>query len=180
MAVAVKANRPNWGRWDQGPTLCGTGRSPLHANDAPRISQLFPSATTIVPRLFCRGRDASLRPEHPGQSSIIMRMRISAASSLAGPCLARSCRPRALASLVSRHSGNRLEACTARGSRNYASVSAAQLQFGQPVHETHPHILKPGECKHTGPPRAYNSLRPGLQLKPSPTAADVAADAAAA
>lgn len=24
-------------------------------------------------------------------------------------------------------------------------MSAAQLQFGQPVHETHPHILKPGE-----------------------------------
>ncbi|KAL2266193.1 hypothetical protein VTJ83DRAFT_5545 [Remersonia thermophila] len=34
--------------------------------------------------------------------------------------------------------------------RSYAtaaesSVSAAQLDFGQPVHETHPHILKPGE-----------------------------------
>ncbi|KAK4166370.1 putative peptidase [Cladorrhinum sp. PSN259] len=32
--------------------------------------------------------------------------------------------------------------------RNYAttsSVSAAELEFGQPVHETHPHILKPGE-----------------------------------
>lgn len=74
-----------------------------------------------------------------------MRIRIPAANSLAGPCLARSCRPRALSSLVSRHSGNRLDACTTRASRNYASVSAAQLQFGQPVHETHPHILKPGE-----------------------------------
>ncbi|KAL8781022.1 MAG: hypothetical protein Q9213_006199 [Squamulea squamosa] len=30
-------------------------------------------------------------------------------------------------------------------SRPYASVSAADLQFGQPVHETHPHLLKPGE-----------------------------------
>ncbi|KAL1970044.1 hypothetical protein VTN77DRAFT_6449 [Rasamsonia byssochlamydoides] len=29
--------------------------------------------------------------------------------------------------------------------RSYASISAAELQFGQPVHETHPHILKPGE-----------------------------------
>ncbi|KAL8845409.1 MAG: hypothetical protein Q9176_000045 [Flavoplaca citrina] len=30
-------------------------------------------------------------------------------------------------------------------SPSYASVSAADLQFGQPVHETHPHLLKPGE-----------------------------------
>ncbi|KAL8940848.1 MAG: hypothetical protein Q9216_002600 [Gyalolechia sp. 2 TL-2023] len=30
-------------------------------------------------------------------------------------------------------------------SRQYASVSAAELQFGQPLHETHPHLLKPGE-----------------------------------
>lgn len=175
VAVAVEADRPNWGGRNQGPTLCGSGRTPLHANDAPRISQLFPSATTIEPQLFCRGRDASLRPRHPGQSSITMRIRIPAASSLAGPCLVRSCRPRTLSSLVSRPSCDRLAACTTRRSRNYASVSAAQLQFGQPVHETHPHILKPGERKQTSPPRAYNPLRPGLQLKPSPTAADAAA-----
>ncbi|KAL8925267.1 MAG: hypothetical protein Q9208_003557 [Pyrenodesmia sp. 3 TL-2023] len=30
-------------------------------------------------------------------------------------------------------------------SRSYASVSAGDLQFGQPLHETHPHLLKPGE-----------------------------------
>ncbi|KAK0628808.1 peptidase M24, structural domain-containing protein [Bombardia bombarda] len=29
--------------------------------------------------------------------------------------------------------------------RNYATVSAAELEFGQPVHETHPHLLKAGE-----------------------------------
>ncbi|GKT94209.1 metallopeptidase family M24 [Colletotrichum tofieldiae] len=29
--------------------------------------------------------------------------------------------------------------------RRYSAVSAAELQFGQPVHETHPHILKTGE-----------------------------------
>lgn len=29
--------------------------------------------------------------------------------------------------------------------RHYASVSAAELQFGQPLHETHPHLLKAGE-----------------------------------
>lgn len=35
--------------------------------------------------------------------------------------------------------------------RGYATtyVSAADLQFGQPVYETHPHILNPGECKFT-------------------------------
>ncbi|KAI4133546.1 MAG: hypothetical protein LQ347_002138, partial [Umbilicaria vellea] len=34
--------------------------------------------------------------------------------------------------------------------RTYASVSAAELQFGQPVHETHPHLLKPGETVTPG------------------------------
>ena len=30
--------------------------------------------------------------------------------------------------------------------RSYATtISAAELEFGQPVHETHPHILKAGE-----------------------------------
>jgi intermediate cleaving peptidase 55 len=29
--------------------------------------------------------------------------------------------------------------------RSYATISASDLQFGQPVHETHPHILKAGE-----------------------------------
>lgn len=29
--------------------------------------------------------------------------------------------------------------------KHYASVHAAHLQFGQPVHETHPHLLKAGE-----------------------------------
>ncbi|KAL4885676.1 peptidase M24, structural domain-containing protein [Aspergillus karnatakaensis] len=29
--------------------------------------------------------------------------------------------------------------------RGYASVSAAELKFGQPLHETHPHLLGPGE-----------------------------------
>ncbi|KAF9886985.1 hypothetical protein FE257_010601, partial [Aspergillus nanangensis] len=29
--------------------------------------------------------------------------------------------------------------------RAYSSISAAELKFGQPLHETHPHILNPGE-----------------------------------
>ncbi|KAH1447499.1 hypothetical protein KXX13_005121, partial [Aspergillus fumigatus] len=29
--------------------------------------------------------------------------------------------------------------------RSYASISAADLKFGQPLHETHPHLLNPGE-----------------------------------
>ena len=36
---------------------------------------------------------------------------------------------------------------TPRLTRSYASVSASDIKFGQPVHETHPHILQPGECK---------------------------------
>lgn len=34
---------------------------------------------------------------------------------------------------------------TTQPRRTYASVSAADLQFGQPVYETHPHLLRPGE-----------------------------------
>ncbi|KAL2832693.1 xaa-pro dipeptidase app [Aspergillus pseudoustus] len=29
--------------------------------------------------------------------------------------------------------------------RGYASIAAAELKFGQPLHETHPHLLGPGE-----------------------------------
>lgn len=32
-------------------------------------------------------------------------------------------------------------------SRRCSSISAADLQFGQPLHETHPHLLKAGERK---------------------------------
>ncbi|KAL2135056.1 hypothetical protein VTI74DRAFT_9976 [Chaetomium olivicolor] len=34
---------------------------------------------------------------------------------------------------------------TTRNRRYVTAVSAAELEFGQPVYETHPHILKPGE-----------------------------------
>ena len=33
--------------------------------------------------------------------------------------------------------------------RSYSSVSAGELRFGQPVHETHPHLLEAGERKLT-------------------------------
>ena len=40
--------------------------------------------------------------------------------------------------------------------RPYASaVSAAELQFGQSLHETHPHLLKPGE-RRNGYPSIHN------------------------
>ncbi|KAF6824704.1 Intermediate cleaving peptidase 55 [Colletotrichum plurivorum] len=39
----------------------------------------------------------------------------------------------------------RHSASSGRQIRCYAAISAADLQFGQPVYETHPHILKPGE-----------------------------------
>ncbi|KAG4032695.1 hypothetical protein MFRU_006g01610 [Monilinia fructicola] len=34
---------------------------------------------------------------------------------------------------------------TYQSRRTYASISASELQFGQPVHETHPHLLNAGE-----------------------------------
>jgi intermediate cleaving peptidase 55 len=37
-------------------------------------------------------------------------------------------------------------ACQSR--RTYASISAADLHFGQPVHETHPHLLRAGESTY--------------------------------
>jgi len=37
---------------------------------------------------------------------------------------------------------------TTQSRRTYASISAADLQFGQPVHETHPHLLRAGESAY--------------------------------
>lgn len=48
--------------------------------------------------------------------------------------------PRELFSLVQQHHRRPI-------ARHYASVSASELQFGQPVYETHPHVLKPGESE---------------------------------
>lgn len=50
------------------------------------------------------------------------------------------CPPRILAS-ASASNG----CMTSQFHRSYASVSATELQFGQPVYETHPHLLRPGE-----------------------------------
>ncbi|VBB80106.1 Putative peptidase [Podospora comata] len=53
--------------------------------------------------------------------------------------------------------------------RNYAtSVSAADLEFGQPVYETHPHILKPGEITQGITAREYASRRSRLALSLPP------------
>lgn len=40
--------------------------------------------------------------------------------------------------------------CRATGlpRRTYATISAAELEFGQPVHETHPHLLREGESMY--------------------------------
>ncbi|KAL6238806.1 hypothetical protein BDW75DRAFT_200332 [Aspergillus navahoensis] len=53
-------------------------------------------------------------------------------------CLRRPIAPGAL----SRLSQPRVQTQLRRG---YASISAAELKFGQPLHETHPHLLDPGE-----------------------------------
>ncbi|KAM7199442.1 xaa-Pro dipeptidase [Rhypophila sp. PSN 637] len=47
-------------------------------------------------------------------------------------------------------------------SRNYATVSAAELEFGQPVHETHPHILKAGEITPGITAQEYHDRRAKL------------------
>jgi len=49
--------------------------------------------------------------------------------------------------------------------RSYASVSAAELQFGQPVHETHPHLLKAGEITPGISAQEYADRRSKLAAK---------------
>ncbi|KAK1728379.1 metallopeptidase family M24 [Colletotrichum acutatum] len=46
--------------------------------------------------------------------------------------------------------------------RPYSDVSAADLQFGQPVHETHPHILKAGEITPGITAQEYHDRRARL------------------
>ncbi|KFY29196.1 hypothetical protein V493_02498 [Pseudogymnoascus sp. VKM F-4281 (FW-2241)] len=46
--------------------------------------------------------------------------------------------------------------------RGYASVSAAECQFGQPVHETHPHILAAGELTPGISAQEYHQRRAKL------------------
>ncbi|KAK3937872.1 peptidase M24, structural domain-containing protein [Diplogelasinospora grovesii] len=50
------------------------------------------------------------------------------------------------------------------GRRSYATVSAAELEFGQPVHETHPHILKAGEITPGITAQEYADRRARLAL----------------
>lgn len=60
--------------------------------------------------------------------------------------------------------------------RRYTSVSAAELQFGQPLHETHPHLLKAGECE-TRLLKAFlneQTLTGHLTVTPGITAAEYA------
>lgn len=48
--------------------------------------------------------------------------------------------------------------------RHYASVSASELQFGQPVYETHPHILKSGESTSCLPPSTQTNISSSSRL----------------
>ncbi|KAJ9151324.1 Intermediate cleaving peptidase 55 [Pleurostoma richardsiae] len=65
-----------------------------------------------------------------------------------------------------------------RSRRGYATVSAADLHFGQPVHETHPHLLKPGEITPGITAQEYADRRARLAMS-LPRAGDVAVLAAA-
>lgn len=52
--------------------------------------------------------------------------------------------------LCLRYTASSNKACTTQRPRTYATiVSAADLKFGQPVHETHPHLLKAGESEYS-------------------------------
>ncbi|KAN0119990.1 Peptidase M24, structural domain containing protein [Hyaloscypha variabilis] len=51
-------------------------------------------------------------------------------------------------------------ACQSR--RTYASISAADLHFGQPVHETHPHLLRAGEITPGITAQEYSDRRSRL------------------
>jgi hypothetical protein len=46
--------------------------------------------------------------------------------------------------------------CLAQVSRR-TLISAADLQFGQPLHETHPHLIAPGDCKSFWTPLLFSS-----------------------
>ncbi|KAG9237029.1 xaa-Pro aminopeptidase-like protein [Amylocarpus encephaloides] len=56
-----------------------------------------------------------------------------------------------------------LQSTRSRHSRRaYASISAAELQFGQPVHETHPHLLGAGEITPGITAQEYSDRRSKL------------------
>lgn len=54
--------------------------------------------------------------------------------------------------------------------RQYASVSASTLQFGQPVYETHPHLLKAGESMTAGDIPSKDNLAEVFIVTPGITA----------
>ncbi|KAK5444349.1 aminopeptidase [Exophiala xenobiotica] len=60
-----------------------------------------------------------------------------------------------------------LSRCSRQGFRSYSSltVNAADLAFGQPVHETHPHLLQPGELTPGITAHEYADRRTKLAAK---------------
>ncbi|KAK0617236.1 peptidase M24, structural domain-containing protein [Immersiella caudata] len=76
----------------------------------------------------------------------------------------RQCRASISAPVQLRHTLTRLP-CSSHprsASRGYATVSAAELEFGQPVYETHPHVLQPGEITPGITAREYANRRADL------------------
>ncbi|KAI9743026.1 MAG: hypothetical protein M1818_003321 [Claussenomyces sp. TS43310] len=69
-------------------------------------------------------------------------------------------KPARYLSLCSRFSGS--YTATERARRCYASVSARDLQFGQPVYETHPHLLRSGEITPGITAQEYHERRSRL------------------
>ncbi|KAF5871528.1 putative metallopeptidase family m24 protein [Botrytis fragariae] len=59
---------------------------------------------------------------------------------------------------------------TYQSRRTYASISASELQFGQPVHETHPHLLNAGEVTPGISAQEYADRRADFAAKLPPNA----------
>ena len=69
-----------------------------------------------------------------------------------------------------------IASCHRAGLRHSSTVSAADLSFGQPVHETHPHLLAPGELTPGITAQEYADRRTRLAAKlPDKAVAIVAA-----
>lgn len=63
---------------------------------------------------------------------------------------------------------------TQNTSRSFATISAADLRFGQPLHETHPHILKSGQRMYVLQDCTDHLLMPSTIVTPGITALEYA------
>lgn len=124
------AHFPHWGNALTGcqpPTIIFS--SPATANDNDIIFCFSQTVSTPPRNMILRPSVAALRVRATSRTSLLDH------ATPQTPTL-----PRELLGLIQQHHRRPI-------ARHYASVSASELQFGQPVYETHPHVLKPGESE---------------------------------